>query len=503
MILQIQIQALYTPTPVYRTLLVSDEMSFDEFGALIETAFDIGHSESYLFHSFRSNGKNIEDNYIGIDYDNDFFVLDSDIKNDEDTYLYEWFKKENDAAIYEVANEEIELQMEVQKILKPKPSTKYPVCIAAEGNISQIGENSSININEINNEINDLIEIGNSLSNDVLDHFIEEMLGIQPDWSSLFNVADELKKLKPWQYLDDNHIFVVQHPDTEELFFCSILGSGDIEYGLSIYRGIESWHVLNDILNDEATDDFFFQLHGLSVYFVNRDELEKSDYDLIKLEGLSFRGKHNWIQFRSYEPGFVPWLPNTDEVAILITVIQQTIQLIQQCKNGWQFPCIKDPTTFVMRHVDAEGQWIQTVDSLDLSIHNNMQIYVELSEVEIAQLKKKKKNNLVLEFDLFYTNHAVSDFMEERPYFPVLCIAADEKTGMICYHQIISDQKNAAVAQMEFVNLLKQLDQRPQAIIVTPEVKDYLEPLAKKLNITLQSSETLFILEMVKNTLPI
>lgn len=499
MILQVQIQALYTPTPVYRTLLLSDEMSFDEFGALINAAFDIVHSESYLFHSFRSNGKEIEDNYIGIDYDNNFFILDTDIKDDEECYLYEWFKKEKDAAIYEVANEEIELQLEIQKITKPNSATEYPVCIAAEGNIFATDKSSSVDIDEIN----ELIELGSSLSNDVLDQLIGEFLEDKPDWSSLFHVADELKKLKPWQYLDDNHIFVVRHPETEELFFCSILGSSDIEYGLSIYRGIEGWNVLRDILNNQVTDDFFYQLNGLGVYFVDRDELEKSDYDLIKDTGLSYRGKHNWIQFRSYEPGFVPWLPNADDVAILITVIQQSIQFVQQCKNGWQFPCIKDPDTFVMRHRDDNGQWIQTIEPLNLSIHNSMQIYDELSEFEMAQIKKKRKNNLVLEFDLFYTNNAVSDFMAERPYFPVLCIAADQNTGMICYHQIISDQKNAPVTQIEFLNFLKQLDERPQAVVVTPEVKDYLEPLAKKLNITLQLSKTLFVLDDFKNHLPI
>lgn len=162
-----------------------------------------------------------------------------------------------------------------------------------------------------------------------------------------------------------------------------------MEYGLAIYIGAKGWKTINDIMSDQTTDDFFYQLDSLCVYYVNRDELEKSDYELIKEQELSFRGEHNWIQFRSYKPGFVPWHPDVEDTKTLILVLQQMIQLVEQCKNGWQLPFFEDSSLCVTRHIDSHGEWIESVFQIKDPLEEDVQIYPALSDFEIVQIKKK------------------------------------------------------------------------------------------------------------------
>ncbi|WP_312755225.1 DUF7309 domain-containing protein [Rummeliibacillus suwonensis] len=495
MILQLHIQALNTPTAIYRTVLIPDGFTFDDLGTVIESSFDIMHSESYIFNMITSNGEKQDYIFIGIDYENDFLISKEEILDDEETFLYEWFQKGKDEAIYTVAVEEYELKIEVQKILEPDSTISYPLCIDAKGRMSQTDTEQPVDLEEINEDI----QLGELLSSDRFDEVMKDTLEETPDWQTLFQVADQLKKLKPWQYFDDNQIVAIQDPFTKEIYFCSVLGGAGMEYGLAIYIGAKGWKTINDIMSDQTTDDFFYQLDSLCVYYVNRDELEKSDYELIKEQELSFRGEHNWIQFRSYKPGFVPWHPDVADTKTLILVLQQMIQLVEQCKNGWQLPFFEDSSLCVTRHIDSHGEWIESVFQIKDPLEEDVQIYPALSDFEIVQIKKKKHSNLKLEFELFYLPQAVEDPTYNRPFFPVFCVAIDRNTGMVCYQQILPPQINAAMAQGEFVYALKQLSVRPQTLFVTPKINHYLEPLAQKLNITLKSSEPLVEIQQFKN----
>jgi len=58
-------------------------------------------------------------------------------------------------------------------------------------------------------------------------------------------------------------------------------------------------------------------------YFGNRDELSSKELKVIKNLGLKFRGKNEWIYFRSFETGYVPYILDQAQVVQLILVFKQ------------------------------------------------------------------------------------------------------------------------------------------------------------------------------------
>lgn len=57
----------------------------------------------------------------------------------------------------------------------------------------------------------------------------------------LFVISENFFKIQPWQLLDDCDIFGLFLRDKDELYFSSIMGSGEMEYGVLFLKGWEGF----------------------------------------------------------------------------------------------------------------------------------------------------------------------------------------------------------------------------------------------------------------------
>lgn len=71
-------------------------------------------------------------------------------------------------------------------------------------------------------------------------------------WKALYEVAENLKKLAPWRALSDTDILVLRLPGREEPIYCSVMGHGDVNYGIGVYPGYESYLRLMRIVTRDA-----------------------------------------------------------------------------------------------------------------------------------------------------------------------------------------------------------------------------------------------------------
>jgi len=127
--------------------------------------------------------------------------------------------------------------------------------------------------------------------------------------------------------MEETELFGVQHPDTGEIGFVSVMGMAGEHYAISAYRDATGlygfWHMQDmgpylqpkDILNTPQ----------LQASFEDRDMLEKHDYQLIKSLGLKYRGRNAWPQFRSYRRGYAPWYIEKYEAEFLQYVLKQLL----------------------------------------------------------------------------------------------------------------------------------------------------------------------------------
>ena len=56
-------------------------------------------------------------------------------------------------------------------------------------------------------------------------------------WKMLYNLADELKELKPWEDLWDMDLIGIQENGRDEPVFCSVIGKETREKGIALYDG--------------------------------------------------------------------------------------------------------------------------------------------------------------------------------------------------------------------------------------------------------------------------
>ncbi len=451
---------------IFRVLQVDPHQTMFNLEFLISVVFEIDGIDEANFEVTRHNGMEI----------NQVITLSGDLDgqlNSEEEIVSDWFVKEGDEMFYRFDNRG-ELKLTLEKMMSDlkKPDT----CIEGEGHLNSNKKNV------------DLEEINAKLS---MSKFITEMDDIdellEADYLTLFQLADDLKKLKPWQYFVNEEIIALQLEDVNETFFVSVMGAGGQEYGLMVYDEELGYQSLAAILEgNELPDDFQMELSALTVNFVDHLELDEQDYDLNKECGLSYRGKKNWIMLRSYEPGLVPIIPLYTEVEILKLVVQAIINVTRMRINGWQYPPV-GMYEFPKFDVSENGE-IELMQVIHVEPNKVIELAIEVNDLEKAQLKKKPKSTVEIEFDLFYLPYAVAE-EGERALFPVLFVVMHSVSGEVLVHDMMPFPKLPFIQQQMFWQMLLEMPVLPSNVLVRKEMSQILQPLAKIAGVELVVSE--------------
>lgn len=467
---QIHVESVKNPK-VYRVFQVFPEQTLFELEFVIASGFDELETLDSRFEVQLKNGQPVNETIYT-------FPEEEEDMDSEDELLNDWLVQPGDQLLY-CAGNQFEAKVQLEKILDER--FEFEVCIAGEGSL-QSPHKKNVDLEELNLKL--------SLKQAMMDMVFEDIdKYMEPDYETLLQLSDTLNKMKPWTYFENEDIIALELEEYGEVFYVSIMGAANQEFGLMIYDEGYGYELLTDILlRNPLPDDFHLELSGFTVNFVDRAELEKADYKLIKDCGMTFRGKNKWIQFRSYDPGTFPTIPAFRDVELLKTIVQAIIQMTQKRMQGWYYPVVPVhtyPAVKVAQHGTISQEYL-----LEVNLPAKGEIEVEITDIERAQFKRKPKAALQLEFDLFYLPHAVpSEEEEERLIYPVVCIAFDRTTGEVVYNDIIPFPKVEFVQQRIFWQLLKEMPVRPNKVFVNKRTQEVLAPLAKWIGVELVMSE--------------
>lgn len=333
------------------------------------------------------------------------------------------------------------------------------------------------------------------------------------EWKRLYELAAELKKLAPWEWMDETQIFGVENPDTKEIGFVSPMGMAGEHLSLGVYLGAEGLYGFWDfqMTGHEAEPFALFEIPQLQVSFEDREALEKQDRDVMKKLDLKFRGRQSYPLFRSIRPGFMPWFITSDEARMLIYAIEQTLEVAPQVKENPEMLNDEDEDTenevALVRFAENEGKKTIWRDEFrEIPPPNEMEFTVKIPQEFADELKAfPQQENFVLEIDLFYAPTPVAE-RGKRPFIPKMLMLADARSGMISGFQIIQPKEDYAENYLEIArNLLgslEQLETRPQEIRVADEqLFDLLKGLTPHLNIKLRQTDDLRAIEAAKEAM--
>jgi len=326
------------------------------------------------------------------------------------------------------------------------------------------------------------------------------------EWRSLYQVAIEFKKLKPWEWMYDDDIFGVINPETGEICYCCIMGNLGGYFGIGAYLGSEGLNGILKLLSGEVDpedpDNKYIQ-KCLMASFEDRDILLKEDRNVIKELGLKFRGRNEWPLFRNHTPGFFPWFINDKECRFLTHILGQAIHVSLMCRDdGKEILYHKDPLTFLTRVPElknGEIEWHDEYIQVEPFTLKYPSFYMN-DEVRIKRLQLLgKRKSSPWEIDTFFSPGPVKD--DYRPYYPKIFMIIEQARGIILSCDMVKDIKKEGYKFIEnFVNTIECLKMFPSRIYVKREETYYLlEDICKQLGINMEMTDELIRLQSARN----
>lgn len=246
-------------------------------------------------------------------------------------------------------------------------------------------------------------------------------------WKKLYEIATEIKEIKPWENFWDMDIINLADEDV----YISILGRGGETYGISVYEGEEGFDkfkllVMQQQLNVSTLMTMYMQ-DNLTCYWGDREELSKKQRDIIKELGYKYRGKNQWLYFMSYRTSYMPYNLDSDEV-------NRMTKYLSKLKNALELylkerPQIDFKQEYMLCYSDKNKKiTAKKIDFYDFGLNT---IRLADNTDLVNDLKKLPKSLGTLEIDILPMFIAVNDKSYDRPANPTLCLICDKKSGMV------------------------------------------------------------------------
>ena len=322
-------------------------------------------------------------------------------------------------------------------------------------------------------------------------------------WEQLYEVAIRLKALKPWLYLWDTDLVTIFLPDQEEPFFCSIMGRAGNCMAIATYPGydaVEGFHYMANNPKIPPAQVIRYQ-NNLMLYLGDRDELTKSEWQVIKDLGIKFRGKNEWIYFRSFAPGYIPYLLERPQVVQLTQVLQQLFMALHGLIEH-KIPVEYDNDEALYRKFDEKTDTWYTFAAPRI-VPPRKTISIQLKdEMLVAKLAKLAATTKEIELDTLYLNSAIEEKGFDRPFLANLLMIADCGSGMIVDQRLLNPKDNIIENILGiFVDYLLKMG-RPKTVYVRDEyIEDYLKDLCGRINVKLKVKGVLKALDALEKEL--
>ena len=257
-------------------------------------------------------------------------------------------------------------------------------------------------------------------------------------WKTLYHLAAQVKELAPWDWMDEDDIFGFRMPETGELGFVSVMGTLGEHYAVAIYQGIKGlggfWSMQE--LGPKLTPEEILQIPQLQASFEDREIITDQDREIMKKLGLKFRGRNAWPQFRSYRPGCLPWYLERAEAEMLVTGLEQTLDVAPRFKEDPDllFPTDSDDDYLV--RVNEDGTWKDSQMYIEPVYRQDLNLQMNFHALEALQAMMPGDATVEVDFAMF--SEPVQENRKERPYFPFMLMLAEHESGFILASDLLT-----------------------------------------------------------------
>jgi hypothetical protein len=189
-------------------------------------------------------------------------------------------------------------------------------------------------------------------------------------WRPLYELADRIKELAPWEWMDEDDIFGVQDPDTGEIGFVSVMGTLGEHMCIGVYLGVDALYQFFELEEiADSTDSWeiasrLLTIPQLQASFENHDMIDKEDAGIMRKLNLKYSGPNAYPLFRSFQPGCPPYFMNSDQINFLTHVLEQTLDVAPRYEEDESLLYPGDEEMFLVRvpvQQDGKIQWVDEI----------------------------------------------------------------------------------------------------------------------------------------------
>lgn len=322
-------------------------------------------------------------------------------------------------------------------------------------------------------------------------------------WKQLYDLAIDIKKMKPWEKMSDRHLIVIEQEDHTPVYFC-IMGNAGISYGISTYIGQERFNSLlaTQTLEDSLANFAIWEIDNLTCDFDFREYVSEESRDIIKQLGLRFRGKNNWIHFTSRQPGYLPSIPDAEEVATLIPLFDQLkTALIELEEKDYTFYDGSD-AAYYKSYDKATRTWTakpQFIDWDDLALE-----YEVITQLDIPDhLLNMKPTSQIWEFDIAYLGTGYPDETTGRFFNMIAASILDQESLFALTFDVLHRNDDFAIDSLDLLlNSIEDHGMPKEVHIRNPRLFHAIKDTCKRIHLPIKiaslDNSDAFLMEMME-----
>jgi len=248
-----------------------------------------------------------------------------------------------------------------------------------------------------------------------------------PTWTSLYDLADRLKKLSPWNWMAPSDGFGVRLADSDETGFVSFIGRDDTYRACAIFKGWEAWRDALASSLDEPIS--MLETHQLQLAYFDRSLVSPVEMEVFRALGRRYRGRQAWPVFRCHRVGYLPWTVDQSEALWMAGVLRQAYGMAMRVEDNPNLLRTRFPEAFLVRVQDRQGSWSDDWQTLPAPPQKEVLVSIDLDK--IARLKKAPPLARRLQVDLAISPAVLRAGDQARPQTAYVLMIVDAETGRI------------------------------------------------------------------------
>jgi hypothetical protein len=286
----------------------------------------------------------------------------------------------------------------------------------------------------------------------------------------LYSLIKELHTLQPWTQFYETDVFGVRIPETDTVYFISVMGSEGVFKGISAYRGGEAlsafWAFQAD---DNRQPEDIMVIPQIMITFDNEEHFEDQK-SMASASGISFGNE--WPVIHEYIPGFFPLLPKKQSLEHLEIILEQSLHVLKRAVNDPHLldQELENPEVYLIREI-IDGNWVDNIHAFQYKPEKYSCYYFQDS---LDKILSRKKKPIVLQFDLRMYPYPVDDDDTYNDYYPFVALLANKKNEKMEGFELLRPLPNIktmyeSIPQL-LIDMLSDLPFKPYRI----EIRNYI-----------------------------